>query len=99
MVVAREVFLSGRKDAQGVVLIVTDGMPSSKYLMSTAVARIKDQGVRVVFVAVGSSVNERVLAHWASWPSHENVLTAPSFEKLDAKKVLELVANMCPTLE
>jgi len=98
-VLARETFLSGRKDAQGVVVVITDGMPSSKYLTSTSVARIKDQGVRVVFVAVGSSVNERVLAHWASWPSHENIVTVPDFEKLDAKKVTDLVLTICPVVE
>lgn len=99
LVVAREVFLTGRKDAQSVAVVITDGMPSSKYLTSTAVARIKDQGVRVVFVAVGSSVNQRVLAHWASWPSHENVITATGFDQLDAAKVTELVSTICPVLE
>jgi uncharacterized protein YegL len=98
LVVAREVFLSGRKDAQGVVVILTDGMPSSKYLTSTAVARIKDQGVRVIFVAVGSSVNEIVLAHWVSWPANENIITAESFEKLDAAKVTDLISTVCPVL-
>lgn len=98
LVVAREVFLGGRKDAQGVAVIITDGMPSSKYLTSTAVSRIKEQGVKVVFVAVGSSVNERVLQHWASWPAHENIITASGFDKLDAKKVTELVTTVCPKL-
>merc|ERR1719181_908034 len=98
MVLARETMLSGRKDAQGVVVVFTDGMPSSKYLTTTAVARIKDQGVRVVFVAVGTSVNERVLAHWASWPANENIIMAPSFDKLDAAKVTDLISTVCPVL-
>merc|ERR1719316_2121098 len=98
LVLAREIFLNGRKDAQGIVVVITDGMPSSKYLTSTAVARVKDQGVKVVFVAIGSSVNERVLGHWASWPAHENVVTATGFDKLDAAKVTDLISTICPVL-
>jgi len=99
LVVAREVFLTGRKSAQGVVVVITDGMPSSKYLTSTAVARMKDQGVKVVFVAIGSSVNERVLGHWASWPAYENIITATGFDKLDEEKVADLISTICPKLD
>merc|ERR1719316_267413 len=99
LVLAREIFLNGRKDAQGIVVVITDGMPSSKYLTSTAVARIKDQGVKVVFVAIGSSVNERVLGHWASWPPHENIITATGFDKLDEAKVTDLISTICPVMD
>jgi hypothetical protein len=41
-------FHGGRPDAQAILVILTDGMPFSKMLMSTMVDRLKKQGVRIV---------------------------------------------------
>jgi uncharacterized protein YegL len=85
----------GRPQAQQVVIVVTDGMPESSFLTGVEVSRLKEQGARLVFVAVGKSVSRHVLRGWASWPWEENVVTAASFGSLDQKKVTEVLANVC----
>lgn len=93
---ARELFEQrGRPQAQKVVIVATDGMPESAFLTGVEVARLKEQGVRVAFVAVGSSVSRPVLRRWASWPWEENLMSASSFDGLDDKKVTETLANIC----
>jgi len=86
---------AGRPAAKSVVIVVTDGMPESAFLTGVEVARLKDQGARLAFVAVGKSVSQHVLRRWASWPWEENVVSADAFSNLDDKKVTEVLANIC----
>jgi len=85
----------GRPTAKQVVIVVTDGMPESAFLAGVEVGRLKDQGVRLAFVAVGKSVSQHVLRRWASFPWEENVVSANAFASLDDKKVTEVLANIC----
>merc|ERR1719171_1240474 len=82
----------GRASAKQVAIVVTDGMPESAFLTGVEVGRLKEQGARVMFVAVGKSVSRHVLQRWASWPWEENIVSANSFGELDDKKVTEVLA-------
>jgi len=94
--VARTLFEErGRPTAKQVVIVVTDGMPESAFLTGVEVGRLKEQGARLSFVAVGKSVSKHVLQRWASWPWEENVVSAASFAGLNSKKVTEILANVC----
>jgi uncharacterized protein YegL len=85
----------GRAAAKQVAIVVTDGMPESAFLTGVEVGRLKEQGVRLVFVAIGKSVSQQVLRRWASWPWEENVITVNTYGELDAKRVTEVLANVC----
>jgi len=85
----------GRAAAKQVAIVVTDGMPESSFLTGVEVGRLKEQGVRLVFVAVGKSVSQQVLRRWASWPWEENVVAVNTYGELDEKKVTEVLANIC----
>lgn len=88
-----------RVHAQPVVLVVTDGMPLSSYIMSTEAARLKQSGVRLAFVLIGPALSKEPFAGWASWPEMENVMTVRSFAALkEAATVTTVLANLCPTL-
>jgi thrombospondin-related uncharacterized protein len=94
--VARALFEErGRPQAQQVVIVVTDGMPESSFLTGVEVSRLKEQGARLLFVAVGKSVSRHVLRSWASWPWEENVVSAATFTSLDQSKVTEVFASIC----
>jgi len=85
----------GSSSAKPVVVVVTDGMPESAFLTGVEVGRLKEQGIRLVFVPVGKSVSQHVLRRWASWPWEENVVPAAEFGELEDTKVTEVLANIC----
>jgi len=99
LAVARDVLTQGRQEAPSVAVVITDGMPTSKYLTATAVSRVHKRAIRLLFVTVGNGVNKRVMKQWASWPPKENVVSVPSFKELDEKLVTKILANICPVLE
>jgi len=88
----------GRKTAQSVVLVITDGMPNSKHATEFAVQRLKTKS-RLMFLTIGDAVNRRVMKKWASWPSHDNIQREHSFHALNATVATELVTMMCASLE
>jgi len=85
-----------RPTSSHAVVIITDGMPTSSYIMSTEAKRLKDKGIRVVLVTVGPSLSPRAMEKWASWPASENVIRVGSWMQLDAEKTTQLLANLCP---
>eukprot|EP00747_Dinoflagellata_sp_TGD_P165855 gnl/TRDRNA2_/TRDRNA2_187797_c0_seq1.p1 gnl/TRDRNA2_/TRDRNA2_187797_c0~~gnl/TRDRNA2_/TRDRNA2_187797_c0_seq1.p1 ORF type:complete len:900 (-),score=215.98 gnl/TRDRNA2_/TRDRNA2_187797_c0_seq1:123-2423(-) len=97
MAVARDMLQRyGRDHTQAVVVVVTDGMPTSSYLTSTEVDRLKAVGTRIAWVVVGSGTNRRVIDEWASFPPAENVVHVPSYKVLkEGEKVSALLANLC----
>lgn len=95
---ADEVLTRGRKDAQSVVLVVTDGMPYSKYATNLMVKRLKDKAARIMFLTVGSAINKRVVHQWVTSPWRDNVIRVPSYTKLNATVATRVIAKMCPSL-
>mmetsp|Transcript_30143 Transcript_30143/g.65836 ORF Transcript_30143/g.65836 Transcript_30143/m.65836 type:complete len:840 (-) Transcript_30143:63-2582(-) len=97
LALAREEFESHARDgASPIVVVVTDGMPSSSFVLSTEAARLKARGARLTFISVGPSIIRRALDKWASWPAEENIVEVPSHATLDESKVTALLANICP---
>lgn len=90
---------NGRATSQQVALVITDGMPLSSYILTTETKRLQSRGVRVAFLIVGPAVSRRAVRQWASWPTEENVIEVPSYEKLDEEAATEVLANLCPTLK
>eukprot|EP00397_Hematodinium_sp_SG-2012_P004492 GEMP01004504.1.p1 GENE.GEMP01004504.1~~GEMP01004504.1.p1 ORF type:complete len:735 (+),score=206.07 GEMP01004504.1:201-2405(+) len=95
---ADEALLSGRQEAQSVVLIVTDGMPYSKYATNLMIRRLKDKAARVMFLTVGAAINQRVVKQWATWPWYDNVEKVPAYATLNATVATRVIVKMCPSL-
>lgn len=85
--------------ADQVVLVVSNGAPTSGRMTSTEVDRLKESGVRIMFVDVGLGAGERATSIWASWPHVENIVRAPTYKDLDhPAKVADLLVKLCPVL-
>jgi len=91
--------IGGRKTAQSIVLVFTDGMPYSKHATTEMIKRLKDQGARIMFLTVGEALNTRLIKDWASWPSYDNIEKVPSYKALNATIATNIVAKMCSLLE
>jgi len=97
LAVAAELLESrARPTSQHAIVVLTDGMPTSSYIMSSEAKRLKDRGIRVILVAVGPSLSLRAMEKWATWPAHENVIRVLSWTQLDDTKSTQLLANLCP---
>jgi len=89
---------NGRAEAQGVVIVITDGKPLSERRTGLAAASIRKKS-RLMWVPVGRLVPKKLMRQWASRPPAENVVEADSFAQLDTPaKVNEIITNMCPTV-
>lgn len=87
----------GRNEAPQVILIVTDGMPTSSYVMSTEASRLRDKGVRLAFVVVEGGLTIAPFRRWASWPSTENLMVVQNFHELRKEEfATSVLANLCP---
>lgn len=87
-----------RVGAQKVIVVVTDSMPLSTYVLNSEAKKLRDQGIRIAFVLVGHGVGERAVQHWASWPFQENVISLETFAALEKQEtVTALLANICPS--
>mmetsp|Transcript_147982 Transcript_147982/g.368794 ORF Transcript_147982/g.368794 Transcript_147982/m.368794 type:complete len:884 (+) Transcript_147982:131-2782(+) len=90
----------GRARSQPVVVVITDGMPMSAYVLSTEADKLRQSGVRLTFVLVGPGVSHHAVERWASWPAQENVVVVHSFAALREQAIVtSLLANLCPSLE
>lgn len=87
---------SGRRDAQAVVVVITDGKPMKKRKVKTVVGRLRRKA-RLMWVAVDKMAPVGLIKQWASVPWSENALFVKSFNELKSKKTVNrLVSNMCP---
>lgn len=92
-------FEAGRAGVKQVVAVITDGVPTSAYLLASEADRLRRRGVRLLFVLVGPSGNKKAAFHWASWPPQENVVMVPSFVHLSRSSVVtSFLAALCPDL-
>lgn len=88
-----------RSQAQSVILVITDGMPVSSYVLSTEAARLRQLGVRLSFAVVSAGLPLGAFTGWAAWPKEENVLAVSSFTDLKKPEmVTEVLAALCPVL-
>jgi hypothetical protein len=90
---------NGRRDAQAVVVVVTDGKPMNKRKVEQVVGRLRKKA-RLMWVAVSTNAPTGLIKKWASVPWQENVVFAKNFKELVSKDTTNaIVANMCPTME
>ena len=84
-------------NSQQVAIVITDGEQTTTQAytpLDIASKRIKDKGVEVFALGVGSGVNVDQLRQIAS--SNDNVFTSPGFEEL-VNVVKPIVEKSCPS--
>jgi len=88
----------GRRHAQSIVVVITDGRPMSPMRTGMAARRLRRKA-RLMWVPVTRFAPLRKIRSWASKPVRENVVEVPTFQALQKPETINaLVANMCPTV-
>jgi len=86
----------GRKDAESVVIIFTDGRPLS-YRKTGMAARQLRKSARLVWVPITKYAPLKNIKKWATRRWQENVVAVQSFKLLENPEVItKIVANICP---
>jgi len=86
----------GRKDAQSVVVIITDGRPMS-YRRTWFAARDLRRKARLVWVPVTKFAPLRRIKKWATRRWQENVIQVKDFNELSSPEVVSrMIADICP---
>jgi hypothetical protein len=89
---------AGRKDAQAVVLVITDGKPMNKRKVAHVVKQVRNKA-RLMFVSVTENAPVWLLRKWASWPVEENLIQVKYFDSLESDTTLNsLISNMCQSI-
>jgi uncharacterized protein YegL len=86
--IAKTILMEGRKSAQSVVILLTDGKPSFQFSTRKAAQELRDSGVRVVVVPIFTYGNADFMTELASDPPEDNVLQIGGL-KLLAENTLE----------
>jgi uncharacterized protein YegL len=86
----------GRKDAESVVIVITDGRPMS-YRKTTLASRSLRKAARLVWVPVTQYAPLKWVKLWATRRWQENVVVVDDFKKLDTPDVVtHIIADICP---
>merc|ERR1719271_1851713 len=86
----------GRKDAQSVVVVVTDGRPLS-YRATGIASKALRKMARLVWVPVTRYAPLKKIKKWATRRWQENVVRVKSFKALEKPDVVtHVLANICP---
>jgi len=86
----------GRKDAQSVVVVVTDGRPMNKGRTGEAAKTLRE-GARLMWVPVTQFAPMADIRHWASTPISENIVQLNDFYSMtDPESIGMIISNMCP---
>jgi len=89
-------FSLGRKDAQSVVVTITDGRPLSSWSTYWA-SRTLRKMARLVWVPVTRYAPLTDIKKWATRRWQENVVVVKEFEDLEKPDVVNhVIANICP---
>jgi len=87
----------GRKTAQGIVVVITDGRPLS-FRATWYAARALRKKARLVWVPVTRYAPLSSIKRWATRRWQENVVKVKSFADLEKPDVVtHVVANICPS--
>jgi len=88
----------GRKDAQSVVLVVTDGRPMNPRRTKQASKDLRE-AARLMWVPVTRYAPMKDIRKWASKPARENIIKLNSFWAMtDLESIGNIVSDMCPKL-
>jgi len=85
-----------RKDAQSVVVCITDGVPMDDDATAWAAWSLR-QKASLVFVPVGNGAPREGINQWASSPVNSHVIDVEDFETLGAiHTVNDIISDLCP---
>jgi Mg-chelatase subunit ChlD len=99
---AKTALLEGRKDAQSVVVVLTDGKPSFQFATRNAASALRDSGVRLVVAPIMTFGDPSFMEELASDPPADNVLNINGLEHLKANGAAEammVMTSTCPKLD
>lgn len=87
--------VSGRPDAESVVVVVTDGKPASISRTTRASNELKEKA-RVVWVPVATTTQEDLdaMKGWASSPWEDNFITIDTFAVMDSEPMVNHVVSL-----
>jgi len=99
LMTAHSEFSLGRKEANSVVIVITDGRPLNPARTGEAALELR-KSARLIFVPVTSNVPMEDVKKWASKPASENVIQVDDFATLaDPATITSIIADMCPELK
>jgi len=88
----------GRKLANSVVIVFTDGRPLNTGRTKSVAKELRETS-RLMWVPVGRNVPLELVKEWASTPKQDNVISVSEFEALsDPETMSTIIADMCPKL-
>jgi len=88
----------GRKDAQSVVVVVTDGRPMNRDRTAQASKDVREVA-RLIWVPVTQFAPLTDIRKWASTPASENIIQLEDFWTMtDPDTISNIIADMCPKL-
>jgi len=99
---AKTALMEGRKDAQSVVVLLTDGKPSFQFATRNAASALRDAGVRLVVAPIMTFGDPSFMEELASDPPADNVLNINGLEHLSANGFAEammVMTSTCPKLD
>jgi len=85
-----------RKNAAKIAIIQTDGKSSENEKTITAAARLKEEGVIVFAIGIGSGIDEQELHAMASEPTCTHVRILEDFQELNSV-IADIEENACAT--
>merc|ERR1719401_2363203 len=86
----------GRKDANSVVVLITDGRPLS-YRKTAVASKVVRKLARLVWVPVTKYAPLKYVKKWATRRWQENVVVVKTFKALETSEPInQIVANICP---
>jgi uncharacterized protein YegL len=99
---AKTALMEGRKDAQSVVVVLTDGKPSFQFATRNAASALRDSGVRLVIAPIMTFGDPAFMEELSSDPPADNVLNINGLEHLKANgaaEAMKVMTSTCPKLD
>jgi len=94
---AKAELANGRKEAESLVVTITDGRPIS-YGKTTAASRSLRKQARLLWVPVTQNAPLKYIKRWATRRWKENVVQVDDFEHLEQPYVItHIIADICPS--
>lgn len=86
----------GRKDAQSIVIVITDGRPMNKRATAAASKKLRKKA-RLMWVPVTRYAPLRDIRRWASRPWKDNIISVGDFGTLQKPDTInKIIVDMCP---
>eukprot|EP00811_Abedinium_folium_P016136 NODE_2507_length_2200_cov_16.472745.p1 GENE.NODE_2507_length_2200_cov_16.472745~~NODE_2507_length_2200_cov_16.472745.p1 ORF type:complete len:414 (-),score=48.13 NODE_2507_length_2200_cov_16.472745:232-1473(-) len=101
LTVAGNLFQRGRAEAKKVAILITDGKPLSPKKTSSAARLLRNRGIKVVVVLVGTSsdvVGE--VSRLVSWPKSQHFINLEGYSELPEDATInKIMTSSCPAAD